>query len=316
MRPRISVVIPLYNKASTVCRAVRSVLTQTFTEIEIIVVDDGSTDGGDRNAAQFDDSRLRILRQENRGVSAARNAGWKAAAADWVAFLDADDWWSPTFLEAIWRLTTCGPRVVLCATAYEYCIQSGGRISAAAPRLPYFRARPWDGILPDYFAACLGSDPPICASAVAAHRRTLERVGGFEEGLHEGEDLLMWATLACAGEVAYCSAPLATWCKNDDEPTDATRPPDVADRVGQRLRALPDRTGRSFRRFEAAWQINRAVTLLRGRERSCARAAALRAMLLHASTATRACSAIALSLLPSGLATRVLDARRARARRR
>ena len=93
-----TVVIPLYNKANYIEKAINSVLNQTFTEFEIIVVNDGSTDESLEKIGHFKDARLKIINQENAGVSTARNNGVKEAKYDYVAFLVADDWWDEHFL--------------------------------------------------------------------------------------------------------------------------------------------------------------------------------------------------------------------------
>lgn len=97
-KPTVSVVIPLYNKEKYIERALSSVLSQTYPPSEIIVVDDGSTDEGPERVLKFNDSRITLIRQENKGPGAARNAGLALARGKYIAFLDADDEWLPNFL--------------------------------------------------------------------------------------------------------------------------------------------------------------------------------------------------------------------------
>jgi glycosyltransferase involved in cell wall biosynthesis len=99
MTPLVSVVIPAYNSARTVGATITSVLAQTMTDVEVLVVDDGSTDGTGEAARGIHDSRVRVLQQENGGVAAARNAGIHAASGEYVGLLDADDLWLPHKLE-------------------------------------------------------------------------------------------------------------------------------------------------------------------------------------------------------------------------
>ncbi|MEM4724269.1 MAG: glycosyltransferase family A protein, partial [Candidatus Hadarchaeum sp.] len=96
----VSVIIPCYNHGHYLPCAVNSVMAQTFADWEAIIVDDGSTDNTREVAAQFTDSRVRYIYQDNRGLAAARNTGIRAAQGEYLAFLDADDEWEPTFLEA------------------------------------------------------------------------------------------------------------------------------------------------------------------------------------------------------------------------
>ena len=105
----VSVVIPLYNKAPHISRAINSVLGQTSPPEEIIVIDDGSTDGGGDIVKAYQDPRIRYIRQENQGVSAARNRGIELAKGELIAFLDADDAWKPKFLETISEMRSLYP---------------------------------------------------------------------------------------------------------------------------------------------------------------------------------------------------------------
>ena len=96
-----SVVIPLYNKANYIQSCLESVLKQTHKEFEVILVNDGSTDGSEAVVERFQDSRIRLVHQENKGASAARNKGVSLAKHEWIALIDADDYWYPNHLEEL-----------------------------------------------------------------------------------------------------------------------------------------------------------------------------------------------------------------------
>ncbi len=97
---RVTVIVPLFNKEQYIARCLRSIQAQTLSEFEVIVVNDGSTDGGEKIAAQFADSRIRVIHQTNAGPGAARNRGLSEARGEYVAFLDADDEWLPDYLQS------------------------------------------------------------------------------------------------------------------------------------------------------------------------------------------------------------------------
>ena len=113
----ISVVIPLFNKESYISDTLQSVLAQTFSNLEVIVVDDGSTDGSATMVRAINDPRVQLLEIENSGVSMARNTGITAAKYNWIAFLDADDRWAPTFLEEMVQAIEDYPNEKIFATS-------------------------------------------------------------------------------------------------------------------------------------------------------------------------------------------------------
>lgn len=203
----VSVVVPLFNKAGSVHRALSGIVRQTHTPAEVIVVDDGSTDGGSDAAAEFDLPGLQLIRQNRQGVSAARNRGIEAAGCDLVALCDADDEWHPDFLGECLRLAATFPECSVYATSYD--LSSDG----APPRpafLEGFRGATADAALLDYFHVAAHSDPPICSSSVVARKSALIAVGGFPHGATAGEDLLTWARLAARYRIAFCATPHVT----------------------------------------------------------------------------------------------------------
>lgn len=202
--PEFSVVVPLYNKKTEVERALRSILTQGVDDIEIIVVDDGSTDGSAQEVRKIQDARIRLVTQPNMGVSAARNWGIEEAKGDLIAFLDADDEWLSNFLCTIRELREAWPEAGAYATAFV--IDKGDGIvhrcrSFGVPR------RKWHGILPDYFR----TRGTVWSSAVVVRKRTFADAGLFRRGVSMGEDLDMWARIALFYPIAYSTSACAVW---------------------------------------------------------------------------------------------------------
>jgi glycosyltransferase involved in cell wall biosynthesis len=137
--PRISVVLPAWNREGSIRAAVKSVLSQTFTDLELLVVDDGSTDNTMAMLDDISDPRLRRLASSsNAGSSAARNIGIRAAIGEWVAFQDSDDEWLPEKLEKqIARLEAGGPEVVVCYTGMVIVGQADQQGKASRTTVKY-----------------------------------------------------------------------------------------------------------------------------------------------------------------------------------
>lgn len=195
----ISVVVPLYNKRYEIERSIQSVLGQSFQRFELIVVDDGSTDGSDTVAEQVDDRRFRLVRQANAGVSAARNRGIREASAGLIAFLDADDEWTSEFLATIWSLYQRYPSAGIYGTAYQRCLPNGHLEKLYLPQIP---ESPWSGIVPNYFRVAQDA-PLLWSSAVAIPKNVFAVVGNFPIGVPIGEDVDMWLRVALRYPVAF-----------------------------------------------------------------------------------------------------------------
>lgn len=193
----ISVVIPLYNKASDVERALLSVIDQSIAAGEIIVVDDGSTDGSAdvvRSVMRrYPDVGIRLISQPNSGVSAARNRGIMEATGEYVALLDADDWWLSGYIAEICRLVEHYPDAEAYSTAFD--IVTGERRTAAAVPTT-------EGYI-DPAMEALRRCYPIIPSTATLRRRSLLAVGGFPEGMRIGEDQWLWIRLVQEG-VKFC----------------------------------------------------------------------------------------------------------------
>lgn len=185
--PLVSVVIPVYNKADVVARALRSVCAQTFADLEILVVDDGSTDASLAAIAAISDPRIRVLTQPNRGESAARNRGIQSARGRFVAFLDADDEWLPLHLRESLRVLQSHPQLHWCCCAYERRSVAGKRLPspALASTLP-------DGDFFDDYLLAGASAGLFCTNGMVVRRDVFDRVGLFDPSLRCGADQDMW----------------------------------------------------------------------------------------------------------------------------
>lgn len=209
-----SVVIPLFNMERHIGRAVASVLAQGHPALEVIVVDDGSRDGGALAAARSGDPRVRVVRQPNAGASAARNRGIAEARGEFISFLDADDVWKPGYLETVARLAARHPEAGAYATAYRIVLPGGREV------LPHFRGvprHPFEGVLDSYFRSALGP-PPVCSSAVTVPARVFREVGCFPVGVPLGEDLDMWGRIALRYPIAFSSTVGACYFQQEPRP--------------------------------------------------------------------------------------------------
>jgi len=208
-----TVVIPLFQKEPYVRRALESVCAQTFPAAEIVVVNDGSHDGGDDVARAFvppaGGPAVQVIDQPNRGVSAARNAGIAAATQPYVAFLDADDRWEPEFLARMHDLIERCPGALLYGAGFV-TTRDGRRLRRYGVVPAEIEGGDPRGGRVDFFRG-LAREPVVSASSMVAPKAALERVGGFPEGVTHAEDFLVWAKLALAGPVVLSPEPLADY---------------------------------------------------------------------------------------------------------
>ncbi|CAN0602309.1 unnamed protein product, partial [Ectocarpus sp. 12 AP-2014] len=189
-----SVVIPLYNKEHYIKKTMGSVFSQKFQDYEILVINDGSTDNSPSIARSFHDKRLRVIDQENSGVSSARNRGVEEARGDWIAFLDGDDIWSADHLHELSCLIEEYPRAGLVSTSSKE-IKVGDEIFFTDALIKPSRKKI------DYFK-CASKDIGIVNSSnVAVLTALFKELGGFLD-CKIGEDLEFWARVALVSVVA------------------------------------------------------------------------------------------------------------------
>jgi cellulose synthase/poly-beta-1,6-N-acetylglucosamine synthase-like glycosyltransferase len=205
---KFSVVIPLYNKADFIECTLASVLAQRWTSWELIVVDDGSTDAGPALVAAHTDARVRLVRQANAGVSAARNRGIAEAQGEWVAFLDADDWLHPDYLATLVKVQAACPTADTVATGLVFL-----------PHHPTHWPPAWPvpAMPPEIeLISCLPErwmrGPTLSSSSTAVRRsRLLGMQPCFPLGETQGEDLDLWFRLSELGTMAMAHSPLAAY---------------------------------------------------------------------------------------------------------
>ncbi len=195
--PIVSVVIPTSNRAAFLREAIASVLVQTFSDFELIVVDDGSTDDTPTLFDTVHDGRVRFLRQDNSGVASARNRGAALARGTYLAFLDSDDLWEPRKLEVQLAFHREMSRSVLSQTE-EMWVRRGRRVN---PRQKHTKRSGW------IFEHCL----PLCIvspSAVMMEREIFDELGGFDERFPACEDYDLWLRAALRYEIHTLPEPL------------------------------------------------------------------------------------------------------------
>lgn len=210
--PYFSVIIPLYNKAPYIRKTVESVLGQTFGDFELIIVDNGSNDGSSEIVSQFNDPRLSVHRiEENVGVSNARNIGVGRSSASYIAFLDADDWWEPTFLEEMNGLIERHPNAGIYGTGY-YIVKNGKKRVAPI------------GVKEDFIEGeinycrvyaktlCM----PLTSITVAIPRIIFDETGGFPPDIKLGEDFILWLNVALKHPVVLLNKPLSNYNQDVD----------------------------------------------------------------------------------------------------
>jgi glycosyltransferase involved in cell wall biosynthesis len=239
--PLVSVIIPTHDRAWCIKRAVDSVLAQTFRDFELIVVDDGSGDDTIRRLSVYGNA-LRLLKQANRGVSAARNTGIETARGRWIALLDSDDYWLPEKLSVQVAWVAAHPDYRVSQTE-ETWIRSGRRVN------PKKRHQKYGGHI---FERCL----PLCLvspSAVIIARDLLISVGGFDDNLPACEDYDLWLRIACRYPIGLVNQPLIV--KTGGHSDQLSRAPEL-DKY--RIRALVKilRSGElSPTQYTAAWKM-------------------------------------------------------------
>ena len=206
---KFSVIIPLYNKGPYIEKALRSVFAQTYTDYEIIVVDDGSKDDSATIAERIlteSSAPHQLIRQENAGVSMARNNGVARSNGNYLCFLDADDWWDPAFLEEMSELIVEFPDAGIYGTSYTIVNETKHKTRVAPIGVEPGFEKGYINYCQVY-AKTLAM--PLTSISVAIPRAIFDEMEGFPQGIKLGEDFLLWIRIALKHKVSFLNKPLA-----------------------------------------------------------------------------------------------------------
>ena len=206
--PYFSIVIPVYNKEKFVVKTIESVLSQTFTDYEIIIVNDGSTDQSEAKISTFKDNRIKYYSKKNDGVAIARNFGIEKATADYICFLDADDYWYPTFLETMQHYSSELPEQKVFAAAIE--IETKNKTIQARYSIPPTS----DFEIVNFFDASQ-KECALWTSSVCIHKSVFEKVGDFDTKIKHGEDTELWIRIGLQFPIVFIRKILARYVYDD-----------------------------------------------------------------------------------------------------
>ncbi|MGJ8680777.1 glycosyltransferase family 2 protein [Paraglaciecola sp.] len=197
---KFSVVIPLFNKVDSIERTLTSITNQRLAPSEIIVIDDGSTDGSAEKVESLGIPNLTLVRQSNQGVSVARNNGVSLAKHKYVAFIDADDQWSVFFLYEMNKLIQRFPNHECFASAYQKVLEGE---CFKDPKIVMSEVSAQGDVMNDYFAVCAEGDLPFMPSSLIMTIDLFESVGGFPAGEAMGEDQALFSNIALQTGIVY-----------------------------------------------------------------------------------------------------------------
>ena len=194
--PFFSIIIPLFNKENFIESTLKSVLIQSFTDFEILIVNDGSTDSSEEKAKQFADPRIRYFLKENGGASSARNYGIEKAQSNYITFLDADDYWYPTFLQEMCEKINRFPKQKVFSAAIE--IETSKKTIPAV----YSIEKTNDFEIVNYFKAS-SKESVIWTSSAVFHKNIFEEIGNFDTEIQSGQDTDLWIRIGLVYHILF-----------------------------------------------------------------------------------------------------------------
>lgn len=206
--PYFSIVVPVYNKEKFVGKTLKSVLAQSFTDFEIIIINDGSTDESEYKIQEFKDNRIQYFSKKNEGVAATRNFGIEKSNAQYICFLDSDDYWYPCFLETIHRFTSELPEQKVFAAAIE--IETKNNCVKAQYSIP----KKSDFEIVNFFEASQ-KECVLWTSSVCIEKSVFEKVGTFDTKIKCGEDTELWIRIGLEFPIVFIRKIIARYVYDD-----------------------------------------------------------------------------------------------------
>ena len=200
-----SIIISLYNKRNFINRTIQSVLNQSFTDFEILIINDGSTDKSELEVLKFNDSRIILINQTNQGVAAARNEGIKVATGNYICFLDADDLWKPDFLETFRKYSTLLPNQNVFSCRFE--IETSYK--TFIPKYSIKKTNDFEIV--NYFTASF-KESVLWTSSAVFKKSVFDEVGVFDAGLKCSEDTDLWIRIGLKYKVVFIWKIVSRYC--------------------------------------------------------------------------------------------------------
>lgn len=194
--PQFSIIIPLYNKENFIENTLKSVLQQSFTDYEVLIINDGSTDASETKILAFKDARIQYFNKKNEGVSEARNYGIERAKSEYITFLDADDYWYPNFLQEMFLNIEKFPEQKVFAAAIE--IENPKNVIASSYSIP----KSTECVVVNYFEASY-QEGIIFTSCAVFHKSVFEAIGGFDPKIKSGQDTDLWIRIGLVYPVVF-----------------------------------------------------------------------------------------------------------------
>lgn len=225
---KVSVVIPTYNRAKYLPEALKSVLTQTFVDFELVVVDDGSTDNTAEIVRAMADPRIRYIAQSNRGVAGALNTGWRAARGEYIGRLDSDDVWLPNLLQELVPILERNPEMGVVYARAQWMDADGKQLPQILGTPEKF---PGENLKSLLYGDC------VCPIAVVFRVRCIESVGGYDDRLAGNEDWDLWIRMAEHYGIGYVDSILARYRVHSGN-SQASRTGGLERLAGDRVRVL------------------------------------------------------------------------------